>query len=126
MKETPTRRDVWEGLKWRPIDHTVADSGYNIEAEYVWDSHDWKTEIYVRSDKGPFNWHLDRRSSNSHGGQCGSIEDAIFGCVEAILNQIKKHVQEYEKQHEKECKLRVHNERAQEWADTANSLRYTE
>ena len=124
--EAPTRRDVWEGLKWRPIDHTVAGSGYNIEAEYVWESHEWKAEIYVQSDKGPFNWHLNRRSSNSRGGQCGSIEDVIFGCVEAILNQIEKHVQEYEKQQEEERKLRAHNERAQEWADIANSHRYTE
>ena len=106
-----------KGLKWRPIDHTVVNSGYTLEAEYVWDSHEWNADINVQSDNGPFKWRLNRLSSNAQGGQCDSIKDAISGCVEVILKQIEKHVQEYEKQQEEERKLRAHNERAQEWAD---------
>ena len=97
-------------------------SGYNLQATYEWEDEEWIVDIYVWQDETYFDWRLDQRSSNCAGGQCKTIKDAVFACVDAILKRINKRVADYQLEQQKARDLSEYNREAQGWADKANSV----
>ena len=82
----------------------------------------WTADIHVWEDERYFDWKLNRNSSGRAGGQCKNLEDAIFACVDAILDQIKKRVADYQREQKEARELGEYNQKGKEWADKANSV----